>query len=117
MYISVWRTVCLMVMLANLELDIFLNHKTVTIDYRHTFSFIYAASVSEKEAVTNFWARLSCVCFCLSQLDYLPCVEITPFRPSPSTSAGGSLSYYVSKHSVRLHLPEKGGVKKKGVVN
>jgi len=47
MYISVWHAVCLMVMLANLELDIFLGHKPVTIDYRHTFCFIYTSNVGE----------------------------------------------------------------------
>jgi len=36
-----------MVMLANLELDIFLGHKPVTIDYRHTFCFIYTSNVGE----------------------------------------------------------------------
>jgi hypothetical protein len=47
MYISVWRTVYRIVMLANLELDIFLDRKPVTIDYRHTFSFIYTSNVGK----------------------------------------------------------------------
>jgi hypothetical protein len=44
MYISVWRTVCLLVNLAILGLGIFLDRKPVTIDYRH---FIYTSSIGE----------------------------------------------------------------------
>lgn len=36
-----------MVKLADLELDIFVDCKPVTIDYRYTFSFIYISIVSE----------------------------------------------------------------------
>jgi len=59
MYISVWHTVCLMVNLATLELDIFSNREPSL--HLH----IQCRRMGGEEAVTNSRAELSCICFCL----------------------------------------------------